>query len=260
VTSLLSLFFVSHLPESFTPKFDELFRLAEVIAMEFADANGEHEQEDFWNAVSRGDALPPASTLSPFEEFTKGLLERLFFTKKTVEFERSAVKKTEAEQTDALLQEAGKHWRQKQIPEAVGLLRKFEEQFALQIVKRDVSYAQRLQTVATENANKRILCVRGLLHREPLQRELQQRGVTFDSFQFREPYVHTIAESVTVAFLHGDRVANDTLVRLRIEQDYSNREIAAGNFNYETRQRIREKVSSMTEADIDQYIASTKLE
>lgn len=258
VTCLLTLSFVSHSPESFTPRFDELFQLAEVIAMEFADANGEQEQEGFWNAVSRGEKLPPSSTLSPFEEFTKGLLERLFFANKTVEFERSAVKKTEAEQTDVLLQEARKLWRQKQIQQAVGVLRKFEREFALQIEKRDVSYSQRLQTVATENADKRILCVRGLLHREPLQRELQQRRVAFDSYLFKEPYVYSIAESVTIAFLHGEGVGDDTLVRLHIEQDYSNKEIAAGNFNYETRQRIREKVLSMTQADIDEYVGSMK--
>lgn len=261
VTYLLSLFFVSHLPESFTPRFDELFRSAEVIAMEFADANGEQEQEDFWNAVSRGKKLPPASTLSSLEEaFTKGLLDRLFFTKKTVEFERSPVKKIQAEQTDALLREARKLWRQKQIKQAVELSRKFEREFALQIGERDVSYAQRLQTVATDNADRRILCVRGLLHRESLQRELQQRRVAFDSYQFKEPYIYSITDSVTIAFVHGDGVSDDTLVRLHIEQDYSNKQIAARNFNHQTRQRIREKVLSMTQADIDEYIRSMKVE
>ncbi len=57
--------------------------------MEFADANGEQEVEHFWNAVSKGKVFPPQSTLSPFEEYTKGILDRLFFTNKLVEFERS---------------------------------------------------------------------------------------------------------------------------------------------------------------------------
>jgi hypothetical protein len=253
---MLSLFFGSHLPESFTPKFDELFQLSEVIAMEFADSNGEREEEGFWNAVSKGNALPPSSTLSPFEEFTKGILDRLIFTNKRVEFERSAVKKAEAERTDVLLQEARKLWRQKQTQQAVGVLRKFEQEFALQIGKRDVSYAQQLQSLLAENADKRILCVRGLLHRESMQRELQQRRAAFDSYSFKEPYVYSISESVTIAFLHGDEVRDDTLVRVHIEQDYSSKEIAAGNFNYETRQRIREKVLSMTQGDVDDYTAS----
>lgn len=120
--------------------------MAEDIAMEFADAYGEVEEEGFCDAVSRGEAIPPPSTLPPFEEFTKGLLERLFLANKTIEFERSVVKKNEAKQTDALLQEARKLWRQKQTQQSVGLLRKFEKEFALQIEKHDVSYAQRLQT------------------------------------------------------------------------------------------------------------------
>lgn len=224
--------------------------------MEFAYADGEQEVEDFWNAVSKGNALSPPSSLSPFEEFTKDILDRLSFTNKRVEFEKSPIKKTEDSQMDALVKEARTLWRQKQTQQAVGVLRKFEQEFALQIEKRDVSYAQRLQMMATENADKRLLCVRGLLHREQLERELQQRRVTFDSYLFKEPYVYSIAESVTIAFLHGDAVADDTLVKLHIEQDYSNKEIAAENFNYETRQRIREKVLSMTQADIDGYIAS----
>lgn len=204
----------------------------------------------------RGDAFPPTSTLSAFEEFTKGLLERLIFTNKFVAFERSAVKKTEDEQMNALYQEARRLWRQKEILRAVAQLRKFEEEFALQIEKRDVSYAQQLQSLSTKNADKRILCVRGLLHRESLSRELQQRSVAFDSYRFREPYVYSIAESVTIAFLHGEGVEDCTLVRLLIEQDYANKEIAADNFTYETRQRIREKVLTMTQADVDGYMDS----
>jgi hypothetical protein len=107
--------------------------------------------------------------------------------------------------------------------------------------------------MATENADKRVFCVRGLLHRESLQRELQQRRVIFDSYGFKEPYVYSIAESVTIAFLHSDEVADDTLVRLHIELDYQG---IAENLNHETRQRIREKVLSMTQADINDYIRS----
>jgi hypothetical protein len=223
--------------------------------MEYADANGEQEEEDHWNAVSRGDIT---SAQVP-DEFTKGLLDRLFRTNKLVEFEKSPVKKTEANQTEALLHEARRFWRQKQTQQAVGVLRKFEQEFALQNEKRDVSYAQQLQTTVTKNAGKRILCVRGMLHQESLERELQQRRVTFDSCLYKEPYVYSIAEYVQIAFLHGERVGDDTLVRLHIGLDYSNKEIATENFNYETRKRIREKVLSMTQADIDWYMRSMKL-
>lgn len=255
---MLDLFFVSHSPESFTPESDKLFESAEIVAMEFADPEGQEEEEGFWNAVSRGEAFPPRGTLSPLEQFANGLLGRLFLTKKTIEFERSAIKKTETRQADTLLQEARKFWRQKRTLQAVRLLREFEKEFASQIEERDISYAERLQTLATGNAEKRILCVRGLLHREPLERELQQRKVAFDSHVFRDPYVYTISESVTVALLHRGEVADDTLVRLHIEQDYFNKEIAAGNSNYETRQRIRQKALSMTQTDIDEYIRSMK--
>lgn len=228
--------------------------------MEFAYANGEQEQEDSWNAVSRGDAIPTASSLSAFEEFTNGLLERLNFSNKSVAFERSAVKRAEDEEMNALYQEARRLWRQKEILEAVVQLRKFEEEFALQIEKRDVAYAQQLQSLSTKNANKKILCVRGLLHQESLSRELQRRGVVFDSYLFREPYVYSIAESVTITFLHGEVVEDDKIVRLFIEQDYANKEIAADNFTYETRQRIREKVVTMTQADVERYMGSMKLD
>ena len=167
---MLSLFFVSHLPESFTPKFDELFQLAEVIAMEFAYANGEREQEDFWNAVSRGSVLPPASSLSNFEEFTKGLLERLFCTDKLVRIERSPAKRTEDEQMNSLHLEARRLWRQKRVEDAIQGLRKWQKEFTLQIQRRDISYAQQLQNLVTKSADKRLFCVRGLLHRECLSR------------------------------------------------------------------------------------------
>jgi hypothetical protein len=250
------------LPESFTPKFDELFQLAEVIAMEFAYANGEGQEEEFWNAVSRGEALPPASILSSFGKFTKGFLDRLFFAgkSKSVEFERSPVKKTEDEQMNSLYQEARRLWRQKQVPKAVEGLRKWQQVFAMQIQKRDISYSHQLQSLATETAAKRILCVRGLLHEESLSRELRHIGVVFDSYLFKEPYVHSIADSVTIASLRGEVVEDDTLVRLLIEQDYADKEIIADNYRYETRLRIREKVLSMNQPEIDEYVASMKVE
>lgn len=253
---MLSLFFVTHHPESFTAKFDELFEFSEIIAIEFFYANGEKSEEDYWNAVSRGDADPPLRA----EQFTKGLLERLSHTEMRVEFERSPVKKSETDQTDALRQEARKHWRQKQTEQAVGVLRRFEHEFASEIEKRDASYGQQLHDLSTKNPDKRILCVRGLLHQESLSRELQRRRVAFDPYRFKEPYVYSIAESVTVAFLHRDEVADDMLVRLHIEQDYSEKEIAADNFNYERRQAIREKVQSMSQAELAEYVASMKIE
>jgi hypothetical protein len=95
---------------------------------------------------------------------------------------------------------------------------------------------------------------------EPLSRELQQIGVAFDSYLIKEPYVYSIAESVTIASLHGEVVKDNTLVRLLIEEDYANEEIIPGSLNYETRLRIREKVLSMRQADIDEYVGSMKVE
>lgn len=257
---LLSLFFVSHSPESFTPKFSELFQLSVVIAVEFAYANGEKEAENYWNAVSRGDAYPPTSARSHVEKFTKGLLDRLFFTAKLVEFERSAVNKTEDDQMLSLYEKSRRFWRQRQIHKAVEGLREWRLSFAKQIQERDTSYARQLKDLATVNVDKRILCVRGLLHQESLSRELQQIGVDFDSYRFKEPYAYSIAESVTLASLHGKAVEDETLIRLHIEEDYADREIVTGNFNYDTRQRIKRKVLSMNQADIRAYIASMKLE
>lgn len=84
---------MSHLQESFTQRFDELFQSSQIIAIEFADANGEQEQEAFWNAVSRGEQYVPTTMQSQFSEFTRELLERLISTNKMVDFERSPVKK-----------------------------------------------------------------------------------------------------------------------------------------------------------------------
>jgi hypothetical protein len=105
--SLFALFFsasciVLSLIESFTPRFDELFELTQVIAMECADANGEQEEEGFWNAVCRGEKFLSSSDFSHLSAFTQGLLDRLLSSNKTAVFERSPVTKDEAEQTDAL--------------------------------------------------------------------------------------------------------------------------------------------------------------
>ena len=84
--------------------------------------------------------------------------------------------------------------------------------------------------------------------------------MAFDSYLFREPYVYSIAESVTIASLHGEIVTDNTLVRLLIEEDYASKEISVGNFNYETRLSMRERVLSMTQSNVDEYIASMKVE
>jgi hypothetical protein len=260
VTRLLSLFFCSHSPESFTPKFDELFQLSEIIAVEFAYVNGEKEAENYWNAVSRGDDYPPTTAQSHVDKFTRSFLDRLFFTTKLVKFELSAVNKTEDDRLLSLYEKSRRLWRQKQIRKAVEGLREERRNFALQIQERDASYARQLKSLVIANVDKRILCVRGLLHQESLSRELQQIEVAFDSYRFKEPYVYSIAELVTIASLHGEVVKDDTLVRVHIEEDYADKEISTGNFNYETRLRIREKVLSMTQGNIDEYIGSMKVE
>jgi hypothetical protein len=83
---MLTLFFVSHHPESFTEKFEELFEASDILSSEFAYSNGEREQESLWNNVSQGLDIPLRST-SIFGGFTDGLIDRLLSSNKLVKFE-----------------------------------------------------------------------------------------------------------------------------------------------------------------------------
>lgn len=250
---MLKIYFGTHLPESLTSQFDRLLQCTDIVAMEFACSNGEQEEERNWNAVSRGEDLPPTTALSELEEFTNGFLGRLVLTNKLVVFEKSPVKKNEQEQACSLYDESPRQWALREIDKAVQLLRKCETDSSSRILRRDIAYAQQLQSLTTEYTGKEMLCVRGTMHYETLPIILGEKGINFRSYLFKEPYTYSLAEEVTRAIVHGQTVSDEILMRRHIEEDYT---FQVGSHNYETRVRIREKVLSMNKTDIDRYIAT----
>jgi hypothetical protein len=247
---LLDIYFGPHLPESLTTYFERLLQSADMVAMEFAASNGEQDEERQWNAISRGDRLPPTTAFSELEEFTYGLLERLFLTNKLVVFEKSPVKKDEMEHLQSLYEESRIHWEKREIDKAVQLLREYELGFASQIPRRDMEYALQLRDLMTRYTGKRILAIRGILHDETLPRILDEKGISYAPHLFRESYAYSVAEEVTRSIIQGEAIRDATLVRRHIEQDYI---FKAGSHDYDTRLRVKERVLSMSQSDVENY-------
>jgi hypothetical protein len=249
---LMELYFAQHLLEAFTPLFDKLLGQTEILAMECACCDNAEEVERYWNAVSNGEAIHRSSALSPMEEFTDELLDRLMLQNKVIIFERSPFKKSDQDRADDLYEESRTFWECGEIEKAVRRLGEYDRELASQSVQRDIEYSKQLKSLTNKYPGKTILCSRGIVHFETLPILLSQQGVSFSSYLFTEPYVHPFAEEVVVRLIKGQEVSDKALMLRHIEQDLI---FEAKSYDYETKIKIREKVLSMSEDGLKSYVA-----
>lgn len=244
---LLKLYFATHLVEAFTKQFDELLSWAEILAMECACSDDAEEVEKQWNSVSNGETTPSPTGLSPIEEFTDGVLNRLMLKHKLVVFEKSPFDKSNEESVDAMYHEARSLLASGEIEKSLRRLDEYEREFASQSIQRDLVYSSQLRSLTTEHAEKAILCLRGPVHYDTLPILLRRDEVDFSSYLFTEPYVQPLGEVVVSRIIHGQALDDDTLTRIQIYQDF------VSTYDYKSKLECSEKALAMTVSQIEDY-------
>lgn len=244
----LGIFFAPHMPEAFTPTFQELFGWCNVFALEYAFDAGVDKKEQEWNDAAQGIEEYEANPLSPFFPFTEKLAGIIHISKKTVVLERSPITEKESEGTYSLFSKARTCWRRAQFEVAKRLLRQYQKDFATQCYKRDQSYAGQLKAMLNRFPNQRILAVRGPMHGKTLPEQLRSLGVSFEPIQCIPDYVPSLQEEATIKLLRGDGVSDEEFVRIHIEADLTPREPT-----YAEMINTRNRVLGMSSSQVKDY-------
>jgi hypothetical protein len=219
--------------------------------MELAvDGQKATEYERIINEVCNGERDPEdaVNTHSLFHAFTIKLLEFLHNSKKPVVFEKSPITENDERNTQFLSKQAFDYWRKADTDNAISKFEQYEIAFSSQIVSRDTAYAEQLHKLLS-NGNTRILSIRGSLHSQTLPALLQARKIEFESVLFRVPYILSKQEEVIVKIIHGESPTKEDIALCFIQQD-----LEGLIPDYETKLKVKEKLSAMSSEDISRYI------
>jgi hypothetical protein len=258
---MLRIFFGPHSLDTFTLQFDQLLEWGDVLAMEYAYANGETEVGQYWTDVAQGRTIFTESGL-PGEEFRDcflGRLSELSLTKsRVVVIERSPIKKIDEENLVGLYNESRESWSKVDVSLAVLKLRAHDQQFAEHQKQRDISYAQQLKGIVATYSDKSVLCYRGALHYETLRPLLIKENVKFESYLFCSPYLPPFGEEITKMFIDGRHVNDEIMMRRHIEQDLLFNRLKLQAYSYKRALEVRNEVTAMSRREIDTYISRLK--
>jgi hypothetical protein len=190
------------------------------------------------------------SAYSPFYEFTIKLLELLHHSRKPSVVEKSPLRLNDQCKVRDLSEQAFSHWKKAEIDIAILKFEQYEREFVSQTIRRDTAYAYQLQQLLSTGTS--ILSVRGSLHSQTLPQLLQTRAIEFEAVIFKAPYVLSKQEEVVMKIL-GDSLAKEDIILCLIQQD-----LEGQNHDYQTKLKVKEKLSTMTSNDISGYIEAKR--
>lgn len=251
--SMLRIYFFAHTSEGVTPKLYELMNWARVLSMELTtDGSNALAYEKELNSVSQRTKTPQEVLGLRFRDFMKPFLSKLFGSGRLVKCEESPISQLEFSKTEALSRVSIECWKVGDVESAIDNFMKYEIEFVDQTRRRDVSYADQLAKLLS-NGNVKVLALRGPLHSRTLPPLLMDKRVDFEIFFYREPYILSKQEEVTLNAVCGRLPSREDIARCLIQQ-----ELQDNDQSYDTKLRVKKELDKMNSQDIEDLLETRK--
>ncbi len=254
---MLTVYFCPHFPEAVTLQLGQLIASADVVSMEMAHNGAEAaEYERLTQLVSNGVSNPQAvlNIRSPFYPFSLALYRKLYNSHKRIVMERSPVSEAADRATNSMIGPAFRQWENWDLDKAIKSYLGYASMFSNNVINRDKQYASQLDKLILPR-KETVLSVRGLLHSETLSQILNAKNIEFDKITFPMSYKPSPDEVVTLKMTRGENPSKEDVLRCLIQHD-----LIGNDHSYDRHNKVRERLSNMTPADVTTYVQSKKHE